>query len=57
VLIMKTVLVGALVGAVIGALIGPTVFSWFITVYVFQEGEYRILGSLRISLKSATCSG
>ncbi len=38
-------LIGALIGAILGAVAGPYVAADFTTVYVFQAGEYRILGA------------
>lgn len=38
-------LIGALMGAILGAVAGPYVAADFTTVYVFQAGEYRILGA------------
>jgi MFS family permease len=44
-MVLKTFF-GALICAVIGAIIGPSICASFTTVYVFQTGEYRILGAL-----------
>jgi len=42
----KALIIGALIGAILGAVVGPYVAAEFTTVYVFQAGEYRILGAL-----------
>jgi ABC-type transporter Mla maintaining outer membrane lipid asymmetry permease subunit MlaE len=44
--ILPTTLVWGVIGAVLGVVIGPYIAAEFTTVYVFQAGEYRILGAL-----------